>query len=288
MNQTIDQRLQQAIAHHQAGQLQEAEGLYRSILGTQVNHPGANHNMGMLALHMNQAAAALPHFQAAVEANPAQDQHWLGYLDALLQAGSHDKARQIIGECQQRGLAGDALEALVLRLDTHHPGSQAMETLVGLFAAARYAEAEALARTMTARFPQHGLAWKVLGAALMEMERVDEALPPMQKAAELSPQDAEAHNNLSNALHALGRFDQAEASCRLALAIRPDFAEAHNNLSNALFALDRPEEAEASCQQALAIRPDFFAAHNNLGNVLYRLGRLDEAETRFRRALGNH
>ena len=285
MRHTIDQVLQQAIAHHQAGQLQEAEGLYRAILGTQVHHPDANHNLGMLALQMNQAAAALPHFKIALEANPAQEQYWLSYLDALIQAGSHDKARQLIGACEQRGLAGDALEALVLRLDTHHPGPQAMATLVALFAAARYAEAEALARTMTARFPQHGLAWKVLGVALMEMGRVDEALPPMQEAAALSPQDSEAHNNLGNALHALGRFDQAEASCRLALAIRPDFAEAHNNLSNALFALDRPEEAEASCQQALAIRPDLFAAHNNLGNVLYRLGRLDEAERRFRRAL---
>ena len=285
MRHTIDQVLQQAIAHHQAGQLQEAEGLYRAILGTQGHHADANHNLGILALQMNQAVAALPHFKIAVEANPVQDQYWLSYLDALIQAGSHDVARQLIGACQQRGLAGDALEALVMRLDTHHPGSQAMATLVSFFAAARYAEADALARTMTARFPQHGMAWKVLGAALIEMGRVDEALPLMQKAAVLSPQDAEAHNNLGSALHALGRFDEAAASCRQALAIRPDFAEAHNTLGHTLCTLGRLEEAEASFRSALQMKPDSAEFHSNLGSLLHTLGRLNEAEASFRRTL---
>ena len=65
---TIEQSLQQAIAHQQAGQLQEAGELYLAILKTDPNHPEANHNMGVLAVQMKQPAAGLPYFMAALDA----------------------------------------------------------------------------------------------------------------------------------------------------------------------------------------------------------------------------
>lgn len=44
----LDAVLQQAAAHHQAGQLQEAEQLYRAILQAQPDHSDVNHNLGVL------------------------------------------------------------------------------------------------------------------------------------------------------------------------------------------------------------------------------------------------
>ena len=44
MELTVDQALQQGVAAHKAGNLKEAEKLYRAILSTQ-NHPDANHNL---------------------------------------------------------------------------------------------------------------------------------------------------------------------------------------------------------------------------------------------------
>jgi hypothetical protein len=40
--------LQQAITHHKAGELKDAEKLYRSILTEEPKHPDANHNLGVL------------------------------------------------------------------------------------------------------------------------------------------------------------------------------------------------------------------------------------------------
>jgi len=40
---TVDQMLQQGVAAHNAGNLQEAERLYRAILQVQPKHPDANH-----------------------------------------------------------------------------------------------------------------------------------------------------------------------------------------------------------------------------------------------------
>ena len=50
MELTIEQALQQGVAAHKEGKLQEAERLYRAILQTQPTHPDANHNLGVIAV----------------------------------------------------------------------------------------------------------------------------------------------------------------------------------------------------------------------------------------------
>ena len=74
---TIDQAIEQAVAHHRGGQLQDAERLYRGILQTQPNHPDANHNLGLLSVQAKQLSVALRHFKAALEANPKQGRFWV-------------------------------------------------------------------------------------------------------------------------------------------------------------------------------------------------------------------
>ena len=59
--------LRQAVACHRQGQLPEAERLYRAILQAQPAQPDANHNLGVLAVQVKQAAAGLPHLKAALE-----------------------------------------------------------------------------------------------------------------------------------------------------------------------------------------------------------------------------
>jgi predicted O-linked N-acetylglucosamine transferase (SPINDLY family) len=157
--------------------------------------------------------------------------------------------------------------------------------LVNLFGQQRYAEAETLARAMTARFPGDGFAWKVLGAALSLLGRKTEALGPLQNAAALLPGEAGIHNSLGNIFKDLGRLEEAEASCRRALAIDPRFAAAHANLADILAERGRPADAEANYRRALAINPELAGTHNNLGNALKDLGRLEEAQAHYRRAL---
>ena len=47
MEQTLEQSLQQGVAAHKEGKLQDAERLYRAILQSQPLHPDANHNLGV-------------------------------------------------------------------------------------------------------------------------------------------------------------------------------------------------------------------------------------------------
>ena len=280
---TQDQYLQQAIAHHRAGRLADAERLYRAILRVEPRHPDANHNLGILAVQASQPAAALPHFKAALEVNPKQEQYRLSYIDALIQAGQTAIARNVLAQGRQRGLRGGAADSLAERLEG--PFSDEINTLAALFNQGRYAEGEALSRRLTERFPQNGFGWKMLGAALKLQGSGVKALEPMMKAVELLPQDAEAYSNLGIVLQEQGRLMEAEISYRRALAIEPDYAEAYNNLGANLKEQGRLTDAEACYRRALAIKPDYAEAHNNLGNALNEQGRLADAEISYRRAL---
>ena len=55
MELTIEQALQQGVTAHKEGKLQEAERLYRAILQSQPAHPDANHNLGVIAVLVNEA-----------------------------------------------------------------------------------------------------------------------------------------------------------------------------------------------------------------------------------------
>ena len=74
MELTLDQALQQGIAAHREGKLQDAERLYRAILLMQPSHPDANHNLGVLAVAIGKPLEAIPFFKLALEASPKIEQ----------------------------------------------------------------------------------------------------------------------------------------------------------------------------------------------------------------------
>ena len=165
------------------------------------------------------------------------------------------------------------------------PPQQQLSSLLEYYQAGRYEDAEKLSLSITQEFPKHQFPWKVLGAALKQMGKINESLVATQKSVQLNPQDAEAHNNLGITLQELGRVDEAEASHRQAIALKPDYAEAYYNLGNTLKILGRLDEAETSLRHAITLKPDYAKAYNNLGNTLKELGRLDETEISFRKAI---
>jgi tetratricopeptide (TPR) repeat protein len=124
-----------------------------------------------------------------------------------------------------------------------------------------------------------------VGNYLLAQGRVDEAIIQFQKALEINPYSADAHNNLGYSLFQKGRVNEAIAHFQRALEIKPDYAETHNNLGYSLLRKGRVNEAIAHFQRALEIKPDDAETHNNLGYSLLRKGRVNEAIAHFQRAL---
>ncbi len=279
---TVEQALQHAVGFHQAGQLADAERLYRAILETRPRHPDANHNLGVLALQRQQTQASLPHFKLALEEAPEQGQYWLSYAEALQQAGQAGAARQLLELGRQRGLQGEAVEALAKRLGA----DEEMAALVGLHQQGQYGQAEQLARSLTERFPQSGVAWKILGTSLFKQGK--DPRQALQKALELLPGDAEVHRVVGSALQDGGQLEGAAASYRQALSLKPDDDQAYGGLGCVLRDLGRMEEAQSCFERALALNAGNAEAHFNLGVLRWRHGALNAAETCFEQALASN
>jgi protein O-GlcNAc transferase len=163
------------------------------------------------------------------------------------------------------------------------PTAIAFNALVALFNAGRHVDLESQTRLLLEQYPDSGLLWKVLGAALQAQGK--DALAALRRTTELLPDDADAHNNLGNLLRNLKQPEEAAASCRLALSIKPDFAEAHSNLGNALKDLGQLDDAVACYRVALQIKPGYAIAHFNLGNVLRDLEQFGDAVASYRHAV---
>ena len=294
MELTIQQALQQGVAAHKKGQVEEAERLYKAILNSQPAQPDANHNLGFLLVSINKTDAALPLFKVAVETNSKVDQFWLSYIDALIKAKQVENAKQVLEQAKNQGVAGDKLDILKTQLNSlnttgnvysANPPQKLLSRLLEHYQSGRLGDAEILALSITRDFPNHNFSWMILAAVFKAIGRNTEALNANQTAVELSPQDAEAHSNLGVTLQELGRLNEAEVSLRQAIVLKPNYPEAHNNLGNALKEQGRLDEAEASYRQAIVLKPGYANAHSNLGATLQELGRLDEAEARYIQAI---
>jgi len=165
------------------------------------------------------------------------------------------------------------------------PSQQQLNDLLELYQTGRYEDAEKLSLSITQEFPKHQFTWKVLGAALKQIGKINESLVATQKSTELGPLDAEAHNNLGITLHELGRLDEAEASYRQAIVLKPDFAKAHYNLGNVLKELGRLDEAVASCRKVIELKPDLADIHNNLGLIFKKQRKFTEACSAYIQAI---
>jgi predicted O-linked N-acetylglucosamine transferase (SPINDLY family) len=165
------------------------------------------------------------------------------------------------------------------------PGPEEISRLVDLFNRGNVADAEAIARKMTERFPKFGFGWKCLGVIIKTQGNCPDSLEPLRKAAALMPNDAEAQSNLGVVYKDLQRPEEAEACYLRAIRINPDLAEAYNNLGVVYMELGRRAEAEANYRRSLAIKPDCADVYSNLGAVLNDLGHLEEAAACHRQAV---
>ena len=289
---TIDQALQQAIAHHQAGQLQDAERLYRAILQAQLNHSDANHNLGVLAVQVKQPAAGLPHLKAALEANPKQGQYRLSYINALIQTCQTDAARQVLEQGWQQGLQGGAVEVVAAKLSgsqkindeksptTSQPTSNGGEKQTKHSNPARTLDKAAQNKR---KLPSHQEMNTLVD--LFTQERYDEAEALACAITKRFPRHGLGWKVLGAVFMKKGWVAKALAPMRKATELLPDDAEAHHNFGITLTVQGHLTEAAVSYLRALAIKPNYVEAHRNLGSTFYEQGRLSEAETCYRQAL---
>lgn len=274
---SLDQALRQAVDHHRAGRLHDAEKLYRAILQAQPRHPDANHNLGVLAVGVGQTAAALPFFKTALEANPRQAQYWLSLIDGLIRSGQTDAARQLIGTARQHGVEEENLCAIEKQLQPA-PDRAEQERLVELYQQKRFPEMEACARDMIRRFTAHPFGWELLAPALKNQRKYLEANDTYREALRLAPESAMSLSNFAACLNEQGSYEEAARHAMRAIELDAGNAGAWVNRGNALMGMEESDEAAQCFREALQRDPDLPEAHNGLGAALKEQGEIDEAK----------
>jgi tetratricopeptide (TPR) repeat protein/SAM-dependent methyltransferase len=292
-----------AVRHHQAGELLEAENLYRQALVNDRDHFGSLHHLGIIALQRGQPQAAIDAIGRAIAINDRIPDCHYNMAFALQALGRLNEA---VGHYQQATrLKPDYVEAhtnlgnVLKELGSHRDAAASYERVIALkpSAEAHYNLANVLGPlgrlNEAVTHYQRALALKPdlvgvhnnLANALVAQGRPDDALIHFQRALELDPNLVEAYVNLGATLLQLGKLDAAAAQFERALSINANFADAHANLGNVLLAQGRLDDAAQSYHRALALKPELVEAQNNLGIVLAAQGDFEEAGRRFQLAL---
>jgi tetratricopeptide (TPR) repeat protein len=258
----ITDALNLAVQHHQAGNLIQAELLYRQILQFDPRHADAHHLLGALAYQLGHHDQAVTLIRSAISLKPNA-------------AGFHSNlglAHQALGDTDAAVTCFQ--EALRLEPDAAEAHSNLANALLRQ---GHLNDAIAGFRRALQIKRHFADAHCGLAVALARQGKQDEALQHYQQALRVNPDLAEAHNNLGHLLVERDKLEEAVTHCRHALGVRPDYAEAHNNLGNALQKQDKLGEAIKHFEHALKLRPDLAEAHINLANTLKTQGDLDRA-----------
>lgn len=293
-----------AIAHHQHGRLNEAEAIYRAILGETPDHADSLHLLGVVACQRGDFAAAADLIAQAVRLNADTAAYHSNLGIALRELGRIAEAE----EAFRRAVAlnpdyaeafcnlGVALEELNRFTEAEEACRRALALRpnyaeahlnlgMALKGQARLEEAAACFRQAIALSPRYVKAHCNLGVVLKELEQIDQALLSYGRALMIDRDNAETHLNLSNLLRDEGRFEEALGACLEALRLKPDSPLAHLCVGNALNALGRHDEAVEVYERVIRLKPDFAEAHSNMGNSLKEAGRFDESEAACRTAI---
>jgi tetratricopeptide (TPR) repeat protein len=293
--------LTNAVKHHQAGRLADAERAYRQLLAQQPNHREALHLLGILSAQSGRPTAAVELIRLAIQVDPE-------FADAHYNLGNVYKTLGQLDEAV-------ASYHNAIRLKPHF--AEAHNNLgLALKDKGRVDEAIAFYEQAIRFKPEFTEAHNNLGNSLENAGRIDEAMGSYQQAIRLKPNFALAHYNLGNALRRAGRIKDAIASYKKAIQLKPDLAGAYNNLGNvfrengqlddaiaafknavALIPTGSAEmqanlslalkdkglfgEAIAACRWAIALHPDYAEAHFHLSSLLLTTGAFAEGWNEF-------
>jgi len=108
----IQDVLMLAQSNYRDGHLEEAQSLFLEVLNIEPRHAEANYGLGLIEASQKSAADALPRLEAAVESNPAIEQYWVTYVDALMMSGITHSIADVLALGQQHGLKPETAQAL--------------------------------------------------------------------------------------------------------------------------------------------------------------------------------
>jgi protein O-GlcNAc transferase len=200
-------QVQQAMALHQAGKLDDAAAIYARVLALDPGQFECVHYLGVAKMQRGHSEEALVLFDRALRIRAS---------DASLHSNK-GLALQNLGRMQEALASAERALALDPRLpEALSVRGWALRTLGRL-----QESLESLDKALAGR-PKFAEVHRRRAVVLSALSRFDEARLAFERALELEPNDADAQGNLGTLLTLMGRGAEARAALERAIALAPD------------------------------------------------------------------
>jgi predicted O-linked N-acetylglucosamine transferase (SPINDLY family) len=263
-------QLNQAVALHQAGRLDEAESLYRQIAQQAPGHFDATHLLGVIALQRGDLATAETLIGQALATRPRDAAALNNLGTVLLRARRLDEAREQFER---------ATKAQPAHVDAQSNLGNVLRQL------GRVAESVAPLKKAFAGNPKSGAIADLLGASLLDTGDGRGAVAVFEASVKARPREARGWLHLAMACLMAGNSQRALEAADAALAITPGEAGALGARGRALALLGDAAAARDAFAQAVRGAPQDAVAQHNFGVFLHGQGELDAALAHLRKAV---
>lgn len=258
---SLAQLLHTAVEYHRAGQLVEAERLYRQIIAAAPQTADAWQLLGALDFQQGRHAEAVEHIQRALDLGSRHTGLYNNLGAALRALGRND----------------EAIVALRQSLDLDPRNAGAWNNLGNaLKETGQLDQVQGAYQRAVELDPKLADAHDNLARLFQSQHAIDRAIHHYRQSVQHKPHNPRSHNNLGTLLLLAGQREAALHAFDTAIAQQPGYARAWNNRGTALRELGRPIEAEEAFRRALDLDATLYEAANNYGEVLGVQGRADE------------
>lgn len=239
-NLSIEQALQRAYAHWEAGQTDQAQLLCQRVLAVWPGQPDALHLLGLIAHAYGDLALAIQNLRQACQ-SPRIPARYLSNFAEM---------------CRQGGLLAEAEQAARRAVALNPDLVDAWNNLgIILQEAGKLDESATCLERVTRLNPAGAQGTNNLANTYTRMGLLDRAENMYRRTLELEPGYAEAYSNLSLVLKELGRLDEARRAAQQALSLNPQQVDTYINLAGIERAAGHPAEALRRLDQGLAFAP---------------------------------
>jgi tetratricopeptide (TPR) repeat protein len=302
-----------SIAYFDAGQYQKALGPLGRALAADPRSVGARHMLGKTHFMLGDFQKSVTELEAALRLSP--DDYDIAYTLGLAHLKQHElaPARQIyermlarLGDRPQlhiifgrayreTSFLPEAIEEFkkAVALDPHFPRAHYYLGLTYLLkdGASRLDDAAAEFKVELDTHPEEFFANYYLGVVYCIQRKWDGAIPLLEKATRIQPDNPDPYFHLGQAYQGADRHAQAIEVLRKSIALNPDLAHndyqvatAHYRLGQSLMKAGQKEEGERELQTSADLKSESFSkdkeraeAYLNAAELRGQEGKLTEA-----------
>jgi len=296
--------IEEAILHHQQGELELAQEKYRQVLEKNPNSFDALHLLGCIEGQKKNYIASIIFFNQAISINPTDPivfnnrGNIFNEMNAFDEAlASYDEAIRIDDKYSEplfnKGVLfesinkkEEALQCYTLAISRNSNHFKAFCNQAILLKQLGNIEKALDSIQQAIKIdPSNYVTYNLMGKFYYSKKDYSSAINSFTKAIELNNSFMEGFNNLGNALAATGQSALAMETYNTVLMLEPNNSEALFNKGLLFEEFQKYDLALESYNHSLLIAPNAHGVHLNKGNVLKKMAKFDEAMLAYDAAL---